>query len=285
MTMYPAVKGPSNMASKHKITTYFSNTTTYDWVTNTAAEQGLTKSGYLEGLIRQEMERNQEKTIIKSGIMIYEPYKIQGQHFILASQCNINVMPFRSVKEREEYHNKTLNSDIDASIYNDFNNEVTIKHISLPRLDYFVILLKTELEGRVFIRNENLFNIIYYVNYHPIIITQELWIKHGGYYDFFNINYLRQTNLISKNWQQGIAKRYTGFAPIDDRKKFCKDKNGFFIPVLREPVSWNEIVNKKAEKEGLFPGGVIIRGITTAFSQERFNLKDRKLLKEPYQLS
>ncbi|MEI7196566.1 hypothetical protein WCT81_12625, partial [Pectobacterium versatile] len=79
MAKYLSVKGQSNMASKHKITTYFSNTTTYEWVTNAAAEQGVTKSGYLDGLIRQEMERNQEKTITKSGIIVYKVYTPKEQ--------------------------------------------------------------------------------------------------------------------------------------------------------------------------------------------------------------
>lgn len=273
------------MASKHKITTYFSNTTTYDWVTNAAAEQGVTKSGYLEGLIRQEMERNQEKTIIKPRIMIYEPYKIQEQYFILSGQCNLNIIPFTSIKESEKYYSNELNSNIDTDVYDDFNNEVIKKYILLPSIDHFVILLKTEFDGRVFKRNENFLNITYHVNYQPIIITRYLWDKYEGCYDFLNIRYLRQTDLISRHWQRAISNRYAGVAPIEDRKIFGKDKGGFFIPVLRKSQDWQEMVSDKVGQGGIFPGENIVRGVTTSFNQERFNLKGRELFREPYKSS
>ncbi|KGA35246.1 hypothetical protein KU74_01880 [Pectobacterium brasiliense] len=285
MTKYLAVKGQSNMASKHKITTYFSNTTTYDWVTNAAAEQGVTKSGYLEGLIRQEMERNQEKTIIKPRVMIYEPYKIQERQLVLSSQCEINIIPFISIKENEKHYNKELNRKIDTGIYNDFNYEVINRNMSLPSVNHFVILLKTELEGRVFIREGNLFNIIYSVNYQPIVITENLWKKYDGYYDFFNAIYLRQTDLISRHWQRTIANKYAGVVPIDDKKIFGKDKGCFFIPVLRKPHTWQEIVKNTEGQGGILPSRNVIKGVTTLFNKERFNLKGRELFKEPYKLS
>ncbi|MFJ5508389.1 hypothetical protein [Pectobacterium jejuense] len=285
MTKYPAVKGQLNMASKHKITTYFSNTTTYDWVKNAAAEQGVTKSGYLEGLIRQEMDRNQEKTIIKPRVMIYEPYKVQERYLVLSSQCNLNIIPFTSIKESEKYYNNELNSNIDTDVYNDFYHNVINRNMLLPSVDHFVILLKTELEGRVFIREGNLLNIIYNVNYQPIFITENLWRKYDGYYDFFNVRYLRQTDLISRHWQRTISNRYAGVAPIEDRKIFGKDKGGFFIPVLRKSQDWQEMVSDKLGQGDIFQGENIVRGVTTAFNQERFNLKGRELFREPYKSS
>ncbi|WEF12535.1 hypothetical protein M9782_04380 [Pectobacterium actinidiae] len=282
MTKYPAVKGQSNMASKHKITTYFSNTTTYDWVTNAAAEQGVTKSGYLEGLIRQEMDRNQEKTIIKSGIMIYEVYIPKERSYLLSEQFELAISPLDLETKRNKYYNDMIHGSLNTAVYNDFYGEVTKKYIQLPESDYYVILLKTEFEGRISIIRKGSLNLAYHVVYQPFIITQNLWDKHDGRYDFFNIRYLRQTDLINKQWERTIPNRYVGVSPIFDRKQLGNDKGGFFIPVLREPQAWQEIIHDKIIQKNLSPNKDAILGVTVSSNKERFNLKGCELFKEPY---
>ncbi|KGA23611.1 hypothetical protein AO825_00170 [Pectobacterium brasiliense] len=273
------------MASKHKITTYFSNTTTYDWVTKAAAEQGVTKSGYLEGLIRQEMERNREKAIIKSGLMIYEVYRPKPQSFLLSEQFGLAISPLTLETKRNEYYNGMIHESINAAIYDDFYGEVTKKYIPLPKNEYYIILLKTEFEGRISLIDKNALNIAYHLVYQPFIITQDLWDKHDGRYDFFNIRYLRQTDLINKQWERTIPNRYVGVAPIFDRKQLGNDKGCFFIPVLREPQAWQEIINDKKIQKNLSQNKDAILGVTVSSNKERFNLKGRELFKELYKLS
>ncbi|HFF8440723.1 TPA: hypothetical protein ACGE4L_003717 [Serratia marcescens] len=267
------------MASKYKITTYLSDKTLYEQVINSAKKAGMTQSKYVESLLIQGRPHANDAWKVRPEIEIYDHYyprqDIFPSHGVFALEEALASTP----RDRKRFYVEQIIQAANAGILVDFYKEVYGENVHKVDDDSAIfVFLRLHFSGSL-MNNSNVsnVNVKYRVMYQPIIVTSTEWDKYSGCYDFFNIRYLRQSDLINKEWRRSFSSRYSGVAPIFERRREHKDHSGFFIPVFKEPKFFadrlNEISNTAAGVNDLFCG------VKNTNNKERFNLKGRALLK------
>lgn len=294
------------MASKYKITAYTSDTLLYDWAVEAAEKKSMTKSEYLESLIREEMHRQRTAageplSRLKPQFTIFEPFIPREQVLNAYSNENVDVGVEVStsslanenlgvVTERlmrnvtppgDEKKNfmSWLENHIQSSIYADFLQAVSGKYINCPEGEHHIVFLKLCFRGSLREDNSTKVYCNYQITYLPLIITEDLWDKFEGRYDFFNIQYLSQKKIIGRKISRVFADKYTGGAFIFEKQHQHEDSDGFYVPVFRNPVTLEQrltcpILMKKLSGKNYFFIGEKKR------KKERFTLERLELIKK-----
>lgn len=277
-------KGLEGMASKHKITAYISDSTTYEWAKNTATERDLTKSGFLESLIKQEMQLGRSRSKLRPALTIYDTYHPPVQMLTYSGNYIIGSSIPNSSPVLEVGNLIGMITDgVNMGIHNDFHEKALGHYIRRPQGVFDVVFLKTFFEGRVYEDpHVNSVNVSYNVIYLPLIITQEVWDEYGGCCDFFSIRYLRQTDIVRSEWKRSLSGKYTGIMPLFERMKYSNDVGGFFIPVYQTPKKLEDrLEGTDLGKKRSF-GNNFFMGVGPTYKKERFCLKGSDLLRNVY---
>lgn len=266
------------MASKYKITTYLSDKALYERVINSAKKAGMTQSKYVESLLMQERPHANDVRKVRPEIEIYDHYYPRQDIFPSYGALILEKALASTPRDRKQFYVEQIIQAANAGIFADFYNEVYGENVYKVDDDSAVfVFIRLQFYGSLMKGlNNSSVELKYRLMYQPLIITPTEWDKYSGYYDFFNIRYLRQSDLINKEWRRSFSSRYSGVAPIFERRREHKDHSGFFIPVFKEPKffadRFNEISNITAGVNNLF------FGVKNYSNKERFNLKERKLL-------
>ncbi|MBN1084991.1 hypothetical protein JNO12_08420 [Erwinia aphidicola] len=266
------------MASKYKITTYLSDKALYERVINSAKKAGMTQSKYVESLLMQERAHANDVRKVRPEIEIYDHYYPRQDIFPSHGALVLDEVLASTPSERKSFYSEQIIQAANAGILADFYKEVYGENVHKVDDDSAIfIFLRLQFSGSLKkSSNVSSVELKYRVMYQPMIITSTEWDKYSGYYDFFNIRYLRQSDLINKEWRRRLSNRYSGVAPIFERRREHNDHCGFFIPVFKEPKFFadrlSEIGNTTAGVNDLF------YGVKNTNNKERFNLNGRKLL-------
>nr|WP_302824056.1 hypothetical protein [Hafnia alvei] len=266
------------MASKYKITTYLSDKALYERVINSAKKAGMTQSKYVESLLMQEKPHDNDVRKVRPEIEIYDHYYPRQDIFPSHGALVLDEALASTPSERKLFYSEQIIQAANAGILADFYKEVYGENVHKVDDDSAIfVFLRLQFSGSLK-KNLNVSSVElkYRVMYQPMIITSAEWDKYSGYYDFFNIRYLRQSDLINKEWRRNFSSRYSGVAPIFERRREHKDHCGFFIPVFKEPKFFadrlSEISNATVGVNDFFCG------VKNTNNKERFNLSGRKLL-------
>ncbi|MGX1957445.1 hypothetical protein [Serratia proteamaculans] len=266
------------MASKYKITTYLSDKALYERVINSAKKAGMTQSKYVESLLMQERPHANDVRKVRPEIEIYDHYYPRSDIYPSHGGLVLEETLARALRVRSRFYFDQIMKEINAGILSDFYKEVYGENV--PKVDdesAVFVFLRQQFFGRL-IKSSNVSSVElkYRVMYQPMIITSTEWDKYSGYYDFFNIRYLRQSDLINQGWRRDFSSKYSGVVPVFERRKEHRDHSGFFIPVLKEPKFFSDRVS---EVKNTFIGeNSFFCGIKNINNKERFNLKGRELL-------
>ncbi|CFQ96233.1 MULTISPECIES: hypothetical protein [Yersinia] len=270
------------MASKQKITAYISDSVVYEWAKKKAEENGVTGSGYLESLIRQEMQKVETEKVplrMVPRFSVFDTFTPKEQILMLSGGFRIHDSFAPSLGDREKDGIEQIKVGVHQEIYNDFYNVIIGKNSrSLPEQCY-IVFLKTFFDGRV-LKNDEESHVNYHLMYQPLLITPNLWDKYGGFYDFFNIKYLRQTDIIRSEFMRTFSSKYAGAAPIFERRKECNDSGGFFIPVYHKPVTLEQRLSLPVLSKKFENSTNLYIGVDSGNNKERFHLKGREYLKQ-----
>lgn len=266
------------MASKYKITTYLSDKALYERVINSAKKAGMTQSKYVESLLMQERPHANDVRKVRPELEIYGYYYPRQDIFPSHGELVLEETLARALRDRERFYFDQIMKEINAGILSDFYKEVYGENVYKVDDDSAVfVFLRQQFFGRL-MKSSNVSSVElkYRVMYQPMIITSAEWDKYSGYYDFFNIRYLRQSDLINREWRRSFSSRYSGVVPIFERRMEHRDHSGFFIPVFKDPKFFldrvSEVKNTFIGENGFFCG------INRINNKERFNLKGRELL-------
>lgn len=295
------------MASKYKITAYTSDTLLYEWAEEAAKKKKMTKSEYLESLIREEMHRQktaagEPSSRLKPQFTIFETFTPRGQVLNAYSNENldVNVEALKSSLanenldanderlmqnvihpgDRTKNFMSWLGIHIQKSIYADFWHDVSGKYIHLPDCDYHIVFLKLCFRGSLNKDNRKKLYCNYQITYLPLIITEDLWDKFEGRYDFFNIQYLPQKKVIGRKISRVFADKYTGGAFIFEKQHQHEDLDGFYVPVLRNPVSLEQRLTCPILMKKLSGGNYFFTGVNERNRKERFSLVGLELIRQ-----
>lgn len=266
------------MASKHKITAYISDTAVFEWVKKTAIKKGVTGSGYLESLIHEDMQKRktEETLVIAPRFSVFDVFTPREQILALSDCLNVDYLPLSGPGDREKNYLEQLKNGINSGIHHDFYNNALGEYIKNPNAEFYTVFLKTFFDGWV-AEDEGTISlrVNYKILYQSLLITQELWDKYKGLYDFFNIRYLRQTDIITSEFQRSFSRKYAGAAPIFERQKLRNDSGGFFIPVYHKPVTLEERLSDPRLIKKLGGTTDIYTGVDANYNKARFNLKNK----------
>lgn len=284
------------MASKHKITAYTSDTRLYEWATNAAEKKGMKRSAYLESLIREEKQRQKAETgdtssRLKAQFTIFETFTPREQ---ILSACagddydtdaefkaNVFMQPLPNPQKKVKNFLSWLEEKAHANIYADFHMEALNKYIRASDSEYRTVFLKTCFRGLIIKdKREDSLHCSYQVSYLPLIITKELWDKFEGRYDFFNIRYLRQTDIIKRKTENKFSEKYVGAALIFENQHQHKDSGGYFIPVLRNPVSLKQRLISPTLMKRFGRANYLFTGVGAGNNKERFCLKGMEHIRQ-----
>ena len=277
------------MASKHKITAYTSDTHLYEWATNAAEKKGMKRSAYLESLIREEMQRQKTETEnsssrLKAQFTIFDTFTPReqilsaygGDNYDADAELKANdfMQPLPHTQEKLKNFHSWLEEKNHTNIYTDFHTEALNKYIPAPDKEYHIVFLKTCFRGWI-IKNEQKTPLIcnYQTTYLPLLVTETLWNKYDGHYDFFNIRYLRQTDITRRKEGIIFSDKYIGAALIFEKQHQHKDHGGFFIPVLRNPVSLKQRLISPSLIKRFGRVNYLFTGVGAGNNKERFFLK------------
>lgn len=284
------------MASKHKITAYTSDTRLYEWATNAAEKKGIKRSAYLESLIREEMQRQKAETggtssRLKAQFTIFETFTPREQilsayaddNYEVDAELNTNVFTQLLPNPQEKVKNflSWLEEKNHANIYGDFHTEAINKYIRAPDSEYRTVFLKTCFRGWI-IEDEQKSPLLckYQTTYLPLFVTEALWDEYDGYYDFFNIRYFRQTDIIKRKTERIFSDKYVGAALIFEKQHQHKDSGGFFIPVLRNPVSLKQRLISPSLMNRFGRANYLFTGVGAGNNKERFFLRGLEYIRQ-----
>lgn len=284
------------MVSKHKITAYTSDTLLYEWATNAAEKKGMKRSAYLESLIREEMQRKKAETgdtssRLKAQFTIFETFTPREQ--ILSThtcdnydtdaelKANVLMQPLPNPQEKVKNFLSWLKEKAHANISADFYLEALNKYIREPDSEYYAVFLKTCFRGWI-IKDEQKSPLLcnHQSTYLPLLVTETLWDEYDGRYDFFNIRYLRQTDIIKRKTERVFSDKYVGASLIFEKQHQHKDLGGFFIPVLRNPVSLKQRLISLPLMNRFGSANYLFTGVGAGNNKERFCLKGMELIKQ-----
>lgn len=270
------------MASKHKITAYTSDTCLYEWAVEAAKKKGMTKSEYLESLIREEMQRPEKKevpSVLKNRFIIFKRFTPKEDILSHSFDCELLApAPSTSLRIREKEIYSQLGHGINKDINKDFFNAALGKYIPEPESDFHTVFVKVFYDGRIYKNKETIsLRCRNHVVYQPLLVTRELWDMHEGRYDFFNIIYLRQYDLI-RGTAKDFAEKYAGVSPLFEKIRSHNDSGGFFIPVLRNSVSLEQRLMSADLVKKLAGSDCLYKGVSEGNNKERFCLKGRELI-------
>lgn len=268
------------MASKHKITAYTSDTHLYEWATNAAEKKGMKRSAYLESLIREEMqhpEKEDASTALKTRFTIFEKFIPNEDILSHSFDCQVtDLPPPYSRRLREKAILSQLGVCINNDICTDFFGVALKKYIKKPEGEFHAVFVKLAYDGRLLKEKGALsLKCLSHITYLPLLITRELWDKYEGRYDFFNIRYLRQSDIINGDISH-FAKKYAGISPLFERRRLHNDSGGFFIPVFHHPVSLEQRLMSAELVKKLAGSDCLYTGVSASNSKERFCLKERE---------
>ncbi|MDT8208692.1 MULTISPECIES: hypothetical protein [Serratia] len=266
------------MASKYKITTYLSDKALYERVINSAKKAGMTQSKYVESLLMQESPHASDVRKVRPEIEIYDHYYPRQDIFPSHGALVLDEALASTPSERKLFYSEQITQAANAGILADFYKEVYGENVHKVDHDSAIfVFLRLQFSGSLK-KNSNVSSVEfkYRVMYQPMIITSTEWNKYSGYYDFFNIRYLRQSDLINKGWRRNFSSKYSGVVPVFERRREHRDNSGFFIPVFKEPKFFSDRVS---EVKNTFIGdNGFFCGVKNINNKERFNLKGRWLL-------
>lgn len=277
------------MASKHKITAYTSDTRLYEWATKEAEKKGMKRSAYLESLIREEMHRQKVEIgdtspRLKAQFTIFENFTPREE--ILSAYASVNydadselkanffMQPMTNPQEKAKNFLSWLEQQVHANISADFHLEALNKYILAPDSEYHTVFLKTCFRGWI-IKDEKKTSLLCnsQTTYLPLLVTEALWDKYDGRYDFFNIRYLRQADMVKGKTERIFSDKYIGAALIFEKQHHYKDSGGFFIPVLRNPVSLKQRLTSPSLMKRFGSANYLFTGVGAGNNKERFVLK------------
>lgn len=296
------------MASKYKITAYTSDTLLYEWAEEAAKKKRMTKSEYLESLIREEMHRQrtavgEPSSQLKPQFTIFENFisrerienacsneKLDVGAEVLMSQF-VNESIDDSIKvllqklslpgNRKKHFHLWLENHIQKNIYADFFHKVSEKYIYYPDVEHHIVFLKLFFMGWLIEDNRKAsLNCNYQLTYLPLIITKDLWDRFEGRYDFFNIQYLPKKKIIGRKISSAFADKYIGGAFIFERQHHHEDSSGFYIPVFRNPVPLEQRLTCPILMKKLSGKNYFFTGINERNSKERFSLVGLELIRQ-----